>query len=554
MHSRTTHGGAIPADSMLRNVLQKPVNFPMKCQNAGCQRSFASLHAFIANTPEEYAKLTQEELDRIPPVDPTAGRREFYYYYPQFGLVAHKLVGLPLDPRDPTFGDYEHCRTSLTPAPVGDVTRVETTPVDQWDPPYENPLAATHELFAVRVDPSDERVVYESSIRAAINAAEAAESRLDWFETDAAYAEATNALNPERALGTRMFREQSTETMPVTNAYLKILEIMRMPGVVPVEAMRSGILKVFFPAEAPGSSINAVAYSLRRAAIVDGEATLKVYYNWYANSLAEGLKDDFGLIKRNPERWLQNLPGTSETGDKGDIVANYENIVSRAVDISGTTPEQDPTSYGVKAPESIESGYHMLICDGGKGKKRNADGTYDYSNESDYNVDVIAAECAMVETLVQGGTAIVKTYWLGSSQSERVTDIYGMLMQGFVDSFEDVYIVKPFFSRPANEEVYIVATGFQELSPLFEQARQASIGTDLVVPTSVAPQVAEAVNTMLRRQTARLDRNWLYRLRELPLKDGSPYVVEQANLRQTEPMVLEDGAFAADVVARMLAV
>lgn len=545
LYNRPTHGGDLPRINPLRNVLQKPVNFPPKCMFATCERSFASLHAFIANTEEEYNKLPEDEYERLMAnemfqPDGSGVPRTFHYHHPQWGLVAHAIVGLPLNPQDPTFGDYDCCRTSLTTAPVGDIVRTTTTPVKKWKKDGPNPFSEFDQsgIIVERVDfeTDDEPVNYINGIEESLERLQFAQSRLDEFpktnsgEITEEYRQLSVILSPERSFGPRYFMEISGETVRVTNAYLKMLELFRIPGVVPEAAIDRGIVKAFFPAEAPGSSIFALGYALREADI-GGSVATRAYYNWYANSLVDGFKDTYRLIRDNPERWLQVMPDMANTG--GDIVEHYEQIAAKAQEMSNKVPEQSPESYGMRPPAEISKGYDMIVADGGRGVELSTDGL-DYSHESDFNLQIIVSEGAFIKTLNPGGSACIKTYWLGSVDNPRITLIYLMFIRAFYESFEDVYITKPRFSRFTNQEVYIVGTGFRAYSPLFEEARLLSNDPSLPVPEDamVPSSVLDTVTNFQARQMGMLDRLWLIRLWAIDLVPGSPYEEQQRIYRE----------------------
>lgn len=587
LYQRSTHGGDAPPLDMLYNVYKKPVNFPPHCSFVTCSegtpRSFASLHAFIANTDAAYAALAAEPDAEDAAIrnaehqrmianygpDGTGVRREFYYTNGQWAVVARQILGLHANPQHPRYGDQMCCRTSIVTSPVGIVTRVTTTPVDLSPPTETNPLDATREIELQSVslyaaggeEPSD----YLSEVSTKLREVSALTDRLDDFVdtqgggTTKRYDKVGILLNRARDSGPRVFLEKTGIDLPVTNAYLKLLEIFAIDGVIPDYARRENIVKAFFPAEAPGSSIFALQYALRAQSFKSSDVVLSMYYSWYANSLSTGgFKDKYGLIKNNPERWIQRLPTMAKTN--GDIIASFEQITEKALDVSNDVPTRDPSAYGVQPPPFIELGYDIVMGDGSLGVELR-DGALDYSHQSDYNLRIIVAEAAMVRILYIGGTMIVKANWLGSVDNPRITTLYAMLLVAFYESFDDTYLVKPRLSRKGNQEVYIVGTGYTHESPLFDVVRRATLDASIEVEMPDVPRsITDAVLAILDAQERALNRDWMFRLYKLPLIPGSAHAIEQARIRDAyddesiaNEMGLGDDALVEKIIDRIIA-
>lgn len=104
-----------------------------------------------------------------------------------------------------------------------------------------------------------------------------------------------------------------------------------------------------------------------------------------------------------------------------------------------------------------------------------SDGGFDYSNDfneqEDASLPLIMCETlAAVRLQKRGGAFILKIFDI--SQPRMFQLLYFLYMM-----YEGVYFVKPFSSRPANSEKYVVCCGFRGPNPTAQQALQDAIST-----------------------------------------------------------------------------
>jgi len=142
------------------------------------------------------------------------------------------------------------------------------------------------------------------------------------------------------------------------------------------------------------------------------------------------LADDYGLIKRNSDRWIF---GPKNTGD----ITDAENVRSFADDLSDT-------------------GINIITSDCGVGQGRLP---IHYTEQEGYNINVsFGATTTALATLSKGGSYIMKTFTLFESSTVSLMYLLSCL-------FEQMWITKPMTSKSDNQELYIVCIGYKGIPP-----------------------------------------------------------------------------------------
>ena len=211
----------------------------------------------------------------------------------------------------------------------------------------------------------------------------------------------------------------------VTNAWLKMYEILNTLSIIHPEIFRGEKMQTLSFAEAPGNFILAMnQFFATRHPSLD--------WKWLANTYrdpkegSQYLGDSYGLMSRFENQWLygpeKNGDITSSTnlasfeksclekwGSKAHLVTSDVKFAPRDSNLSEQENENKPVQFG-----------HLL---------------------------------GALMCLQKGGIMVLKefTYFEASSVS------YMYLASTF---FEKLYIYKPSTSRPANSEVYVIGIGF----------------------------------------------------------------------------------------------
>lgn len=207
----------------------------------------------------------------------------------------------------------------------------------------------------------------------------------------------------------------------VSNAWIKCYELIRRFELIDKE-LKSNQLFHFDNAAFPGAFILAT-----KQYIQDYHSDIK--YNWVASSLVEKnqqnlnpLKDIYHLYRDNPDKWLMTPT------NNGDVLleANQRDFYNR---LNGTIDLY-----------TSDLGFHVS----------------DYNNEESIHLPAnIGQILSGLLTLKPGGHFITKQFTF--FEPTTISVIYALTF-----FFKELYIVKPYSSRAANSEVYLLGKGFLE--------------------------------------------------------------------------------------------
>jgi hypothetical protein len=214
---------------------------------------------------------------------------------------------------------------------------------------------------------------------------------------------------------------------PVMNSFVKLWELYTM---FPWFMAKSNP-KYFFIAEAPGQWIHTTKLYAK---------TLGKTIDWVANSLnpkysPTALKDAYGFIKNNPEKWIW---GADNTGD----LFNIEN-------------HRWYRDYAHKiGPVDIITG----------------DAGMDVANLFPLQKLDFAQVVMVLGCLGQGGGCVIKHFLpfiREIPESNLATGFFIQLMYLYYLTFNEVYFVKPMSSSLTSGEFYVVARGYRPITDEF---------------------------------------------------------------------------------------
>lgn len=135
----------------------------------------------------------------------------------------------------------------------------------------------------------------------------------------------------------------------------------------------------------------------------------------------------------------------------------------------------------------------LVTADGG------FDFSYDFNNQELISLSLLFAETyAAFRLQMLGGTFVLKIFDVSTHGTMALIDV-------LVQSYETVKIVKPFTSRPANSEKYVICQGFKgadnhTLDWISKCIAQPDSTRDRVLSTSLLAQITEVNMYLVTRQ------------------------------------------------------
>jgi hypothetical protein len=260
---------------------------------------------------------------------------------------------------------------------------------------------------------------------------------MDPYESHPDLAKTLRAVDMYTGLRFRVRRTHGAQA--VTNAWLKMYEIISQLGLFETALLAPGTLRAFCNAELPGAFISA----LNHYACTWSPETK---FEWVASSLypsgeraagahpSEALGDHYGLYAHNQSRWLM------DADMRGDL--------TRADDIR---------ELARRAKEKLGE-IDLYTSDVG------IDVSDDYTRQEARTAHLNFGQILLgLLTLRIGGVFVVKTYTFTQPFSLSIIGICAA-------SFDTLLVTKPQASRPTNSETYLVGFGFRGLQPAAESA------------------------------------------------------------------------------------
>lgn len=214
------------------------------------------------------------------------------------------------------------------------------------------------------------------------------------------------------------------DTYNVTNAWIKCYELIVEFNMIP-EKPKHGTFVHFDNAAFPGSFITATHHYVKTKRNWSDKE-----FQWYGSSLitvneldSEPLEDKYKLYERYPDQWVMSKENS------GDVLSL-----------------------------DSQKGFHERL--GGKVDLYTSDIGFDvstdYNNQELLQLPVnIGQIISGLITLRKGGCFMTKQYTTFESSTVSV-------MYALSHLFEEFYLCKPYSSREANSETYLIGLGFKE--------------------------------------------------------------------------------------------
>ena len=242
--------------------------------------------------------------------------------------------------------------------------------------------------------------------------------------------------------GIRGFLDSRYKDLPInlSNGFVKLWEILHMFKLMENPNNKSQNMNVFHIAEAPGQMVMCAKYYAEK------KQPNITNYEWRANSLNPynfniktkfaGLRDDYRLIKTNPQKWLW---GADNTGD----ITRVNNIKSFKKYID---------TKWLKEGSTLD----LIIGDGGLSADTNP--AY-VLQKLDLAQVITVIACSSI-----GGSCVIKhftSYMINKPETLEATSFFISFMYLYYIAFEEVNLFKPYTSDATSGEFYVICKGFK---------------------------------------------------------------------------------------------
>ena len=259
-------------------------------------------------------------------------------------------------------------------------------------------------------------------------------SKIDERDNSKLWDKAKRRVNPYElvnVLGTNILQNEKISKhenyVPLSRAFFKLTEIFLSIDIVP-DKYKSTPGVIANIAEGPGGFIEAL----------------------YKQRTVVGLQDTFYGITLQPKN--RNIPGWEQLQRRKKHFLNNKNVILKTGNL-----------YNVKTVLKYSKLFTkqkawLVTCDGG------FDYSNDFNNQETNSRKIIYAEITTTLLIQEkSGSMVCKMFDLFTKFSLQIIYLLTLL-------YEQVYIVKPLTSRPANSEKYIVATRFKGIQPELSQS------------------------------------------------------------------------------------
>ena len=259
-------------------------------------------------------------------------------------------------------------------------------------------------------------------------------SKIDECDNSKLWDKAKRRVNPYElvnVLGTNILQNEKISKhenyVPLSRAFFKLTEIFLSIDIVP-DKYKSTPGVIANIAEGPGGFIEAL----------------------YKQRTVVELQDTFYGITLQPKN--RNIPGWEQLQRRKKHFLNNKNVILKTGNL-----------YNVKTVLKYSKLFTkqkawLVTCDGG------FDYSNDFNNQEKNSRKIIYAEITTTLLIQEkNGSMVCKMFDLFTKFSLQIIYLLTLL-------YEQVYIVKPLTSRPANSEKYIVATRFKGIQPELSQS------------------------------------------------------------------------------------
>lgn len=306
---------------------------------------------------------------------------------------------------------------------------------------------------------SDEDMTkWEESFEEVASVTEAAKQTLEEPDIKNSVPEVLRIVDMYGGLKYRIMREFGGQN--VTNAWLKIYEIVIQMDLIPKANTAKGGVRAFFNAELPGAFTCAINHYMKTF-------RKNVSYDWVASSYyppdsldisadskdRDILGDKYGLFECNRANWLMDPPSKARADLKEDEKKSDEKGDEKQfVNNGDVTKVANLIDLEKRARAKLGGGVTLFTSDAG------IDVSDDYSRQEQSTSLIHLGQTTLgLMVLDKGGDMVVKHFTFNSPFTISLTAIASK-------AFTSLFIAKPETSKAANSEVYLVGKGFLGIS------------------------------------------------------------------------------------------
>lgn len=246
--------------------------------------------------------------------------------------------------------------------------------------------------------------------------------------------------------GIRAFLDSRYKHLPIklSNGFVKLWEILHTFKLMDTTHSKN-TLNVFHIAEAPGQMILCAKYYAER------KHKNITNYDWRANSLRYGgLKDDYKLIRNNPNKWLWGADNSGDITKVNNIKWFRKYINTKWINHTNTNTNTH-TNINMNR-EKLD----LIIGDGGLSADTNSAYILQKLDLAQV-ISVIACSCI-------GGSCVIKhftSYMINKPETLEATSFFISFIYLYYIYFEEVNLFKPYTSDATSGEFYVIGKGFK---------------------------------------------------------------------------------------------
>lgn len=276
---------------------------------------------------------------------------------------------------------------------------------------------------------------------------------------------------------------------PVSRAWLKMYEILSIFKLGSDQG--AGVINTFHICEAPGNMIMAIGYYITH--------NLGKKQNWVAQSLVESdIGNDYGLIKKNPNKWDMGPRGTGDITDLRNILHYRDRYYPKKID--------------------------WISCDCG----------HEFAKQDETTQLHFAELLTMMVVLRDGGSFVSKLYFPIKDQ------VLIRVLSVVCGQFNEAFFYKS-YQNPWNTEVYLIGKGYRRdqrvLDMMLEAYKGAGANSASWLPevsTSFKMQLLNFSSQLYAIFSSSIDRNLYYVDHIDELKDVNQQMLKDLIVERNE--------------------
>jgi hypothetical protein len=327
---------------------------------------------------------------------------------------------------------YDNKKDDELSFPISPCFKSKRIPMYEILPLYNTTVYSIPELMKLKsklIDAKNELELARVRYSGINNATERPEGKLPSYGVVDKISYAMNIYKPLRKEIAIRYNAQK-----VSNAWMKLHEMIVSMDIVPQYVPDGHEYKVFCNAEFPGSFVFYINHYMK---------TMRpnIKFSYVASSLVDPSNnnkfyDDYGLYEMNPDNWLMKKDPMNECDEHSNTAWLNDGDVTKVSNI---------LDFESRLKGSID----LYLSDAG------IDVSSDYSNQEILNKYIDMGQILIgLLTLKIGGSFITKQYTFFESFNVSMITILSTC-------FEELHICKPPSSTPTNSEIYIVGKKYK---------------------------------------------------------------------------------------------